>query len=90
MEHYKEIDKLVVASNPKFSKYQMSFSYDTMREGSDQASFLGLDKKVSFGAGSGCYEYHTYLDNITHINSESEALFGAIVGPYASYMAEKY
>ena len=90
VEHYKEIDKLVVASNPKFSKYQMSFSYDTMREGSDQASFLGLDKKVSFGAGSGCYEYHTYLDNITHINSESEALFGEIVGTYAYYMAENY
>jgi hypothetical protein len=86
--HYKAIAKQVQSSDARLAKYSMSFSYDPMREGSDQASFLGLQKKVSFGAGSGCNEYHTYLDNITHINSESEGLFGKIVGTYAYYLAE--
>jgi hypothetical protein len=87
VEHYKEIAKLI-QGDARFARYKMSIGYDPMHSGSDQASFLGLNKKVSFGAGSGCLEYHTYLDNISHINTESEALYGEIMGTYAYYLAE--
>ena len=87
-DHYKAIDYLAKQKDPRFEKYGMSFSVGGMNSGSDQASFLALDKKVSFGAGSGSSEYHTYLDDINHINTESEALFGEIMGTYAYYLAE--
>jgi hypothetical protein len=86
--HYRAIMKQVQASEPKLSKYAVSVSYDPMHIGSDQASFVGLNKKVSFSAGSGCKEYHTCLDNITHINTESESLFGKVIGSHAYYLAE--
>jgi len=85
---YKQIMKLVQESDQKLAKYSVSVSYDPMHIGSDQASFVDLDKKVCFSAGSGCKEYHTYLDNITHINTESEALFGKVIGSHALYLAE--
>ncbi len=86
--HYKTIAKQVQQSESRLSKYSLTIAWDPMREGSDQASFVDAGKKVCFSAGSGCKEYHTYLDNITHINSESEALFGKIIGTYAYYLAE--
>jgi len=86
--HYKAIMKQVQESDQKLARYSVSVSYNSMHIGSDQASFVELDKKVCFSVGSGCKEYHTYLDNITHINTESEALFGKVIGGHALYVAE--
>jgi len=88
VSHYKEIASIYKSKDSRFEKYTMDISVGGMNSGSDQASFLPLDKKVSFGAGSGCDEYHTHLDNINHINTESEAYFGDIFGTYAYYLAE--
>ena len=85
--NYKEIEALYKSKNDQFAKYSMSISEGGMDAGSDQATFLHMGMKVSFGAGSGCNEYHTHLDNINHINTESEALFGEIFGTYAYYRA---
>jgi hypothetical protein len=85
---YKEIAELYKSKDPRFEKYTMDMTTGDMNGGSDMASFLPLDKKVSFGAGSGCVEYHTHMDDINHINPESEAYFGEIFGTYAYYLAE--
>jgi aminopeptidase YwaD len=86
--HYRTISRQVQGSDARLAKYSLTVVYDPMKEGSDQAPFAEAGKKVCFSAGSGCKEYHTYLDNITHINSESEALFGKVIGTYAYYLAE--
>lgn len=88
LAHYKAIAKQVQDGDSRLAKYSLTISYSAMRQGSDQAPFAEMGKKVCFGAGSGCEEYHTYLDNITHINSESEALFGKVIGTYAHYLVE--
>ncbi len=86
--NYREIAALYKSKDSRFEKYTMDITVSDMNGGSDMASFLPLDKKVSFGAGSGCNEYHTHMDNINHINTESEAYFGEIFGTYAYYLAE--
>ncbi len=88
LPHYRAIAKQVQQADERLARYSLTIVYNPMRIGSDQAPFAEMGEKVCFAAGSGCLEYHTYLDNITHINSESEALFGKILGTYALYMAE--
>jgi hypothetical protein len=86
--NYKAISDLYRSKDSRFEKYSMDMTTGDMNGGSDMASFLPIDKKVSFGAGSGCLEYHTHMDNINHINTESESYFGEIFGTYAYYLAE--
>lgn len=88
LAHYKAIASQVQKGDARLAKYELTFSYSAMRIGSDQAPFAEMGKKVCFAAGSGCLEYHTYLDDISHINTESEALFGKIIGTYALYLAD--
>jgi len=88
LPHYRAIAKQVQQADAPLAKYSLTIAYNAMRIGSDQAPFAEMGEKVCFSAGSGCLEYHTYLDNITHINSESEALFGKVIGTYALYLAE--
>lgn len=88
LPHYKAIARQVQQADTRLSKYSLTIVYNAMRIGSDQAPFAEMGKKVCFAAGSGCLEYHTYLDDISHINSESEALFGKIIGTYALFLAE--
>lgn len=87
-EHYRAIQELAKQRDDRFQKYDIAITVGDMNSGSDQAAFLYLDKHVCHAAGSGSLEYHTYLDDINHINTESEALFGEILGTYAYYLAE--
>lgn len=79
-----------VRKEEKFRKYQVSVSWSSlMTAGSDQHIFANNDIPVSCTWGSGCWEYHTYLDNIEHLNPESQALAAKIVGSYALYAADR-
>ena len=73
----------VVDKTPELDKYDISVVYDdSMWAASDHWPFVsnGLDVTNSFGGGS--YEYHTYKDDISHLNEESLQIGARIVGSY--------
>jgi hypothetical protein len=73
----------VVKSTPELDRYDISVVYDdSMWAASDHWPFVsnGIDVTNSFGGGS--YEYHTYLDDISHLNEESLQIGARIVGSY--------
>ncbi len=88
IEVMEDITKALQKDHLEFSKYEVSFSYNDLKGGgSDQWIFANNDIKVAACWGSGCYEYHTYLDTIEHVNPESQSLSGRIFGSYALYLA---
>lgn len=79
-----------VCSEERFQKYDVSIHWSSLKSaGSDQWIFANNDMTVSCCWGSGCAEYHTYLDTIEHQNAESQALSAKICGGYALYLANK-
>jgi hypothetical protein len=79
----KTIKEKVLAKTPELNKYDISLVYDdSMWAASDHWPFVshGIDVTNCFGGGS--YEYHTYLDDITHLNEESLQIGARIVGSY--------
>jgi hypothetical protein len=73
----------VLKSTPELQKYDIVVKYnDNMWAASDHWPFVshGIDVTNSFGGGS--YEYHTYLDDISHLNEESLQIGARIVGSY--------
>jgi hypothetical protein len=83
VEKMKVIRDKVVSSTPELDRYDISVVYDdSMWAASDHWPFVshGIDVTNSFGGG--CYEYHTYLDDITHLNEESLQIGARIVGSY--------
>lgn len=88
IEVMEDITKALQEEHPEFSKYEVSLSYSDLKSGgSDQWIFANNDIRVAACWGSGSYEYHTYLDNIDHVNPESQSLSGRIFGSYALYLA---
>ena len=80
----------IVMKEEKFQKYKVGVSWSSLRTaGSDQYAFANNDIPVSCSWGSGCWEYHTYLDTLEHLNPESQALAAKIVGSYALYAANQ-
>ncbi|WP_455392335.1 M28 family peptidase [[Eubacterium] cellulosolvens] len=78
----KIIDK-IVAKTPELERYSISIRYDDGKwSGSDQWPFASHDIDVTNAWGGGCYEYHTYLDDLSHLNEESLQIGGRIVGSY--------
>ena len=77
-----------VMEEERFKKYQVSVSYSSLLSaGSDQHAFANAGIEASCTWGSGCWEYHSYLDTVEHHNPESQALAAKIVGSYALYAA---
>jgi hypothetical protein len=83
LKNLKTIREKVVDSTPELKRYDISVVYDdSMWAASDHWPFVshGIDVTNSFGGGS--YEYHTYLDDISHLNEESLQIASRIVGSY--------
>ena len=73
----------IVSSTSELEKYSISFRYDDGKwAGSDQWPFASHDIDVTNAWGGGSYEYHTYLDDISHLNEESLQIGARIVGSY--------
>lgn len=79
-----------VQEEERFKKYQVGIGYSSLvTAGSDQHVFANAGIEASCTWGSGCWEYHTYLDTVEHHNPESQALAAKIVGSYALYAANE-
>ncbi len=79
----KKISDKVIDKTPELEKYDISVVYDdSMWAASDHWPFVSNGYSVTNCFGGGCYEYHTYLDDITHLNEESLQIGARIVGSY--------
>jgi hypothetical protein len=90
IKHMNRIANQLQSDFAEFEKYDININYDNLRGGgSDQLIFAQNNVKVASCWGTGSWEYHTYLDNIDHVNVESQSLSGRILGSYALYLANK-
>jgi len=82
-ETLEKIRDKIVAKTPELEKYSINIGWDDGKwSGSDQWPFASHDIDVTNCWGGGCYEYHTYRDDITHLNEESLQIGARIVGSY--------
>ncbi len=80
---FEKIRDKVVSSTSELDKYNINIRWDDGKwSGSDQWPFASHDIDVTNAWGGGCYEYHTYMDDITHLNEESLQIGARIVGSY--------
>ena len=90
IEHMKSIAQQLLSKDRELDKYDIQIGYNDLKSGgSDQLIFAKNNVKVAACWGSGSWEYHTYLDNIDHVNAESLSVGGRIFGSYALYLANK-
>ena len=83
IESLEEIRDKMVARTPELKKYSITIGFDDGKwSGSDQWPVASHDIDVTNAWGGGCFEYHTYLDDITHLNEESLQIGSRIVGSY--------
>jgi hypothetical protein len=88
IKRMEDITRQLQKKHSEFIKYDVQFGYNDLKGGgSDQWIFANNDINVAACWGSGSWEYHTYLDNIDHVNPESQSLSGRIFGSYALYLA---
>ena len=74
----------LVRFEPALEKYEIEVVYNDMTwAASDHWAFVNGGHDAMGGWGSGCVEYHTYLDNLDHLNPESLQIGGRILGSYA-------
>jgi len=85
----REIADQVVAEDPSLSRYDIKIKYAHLGINSDHAAFMLRGVPVAFGAGGGSWEYHTYMDDLTHIYPHTFTIWGKIFGTYAVYLSEK-
>ncbi|UCE36409.1 MAG: M20/M25/M40 family metallo-hydrolase [Thermoplasmata archaeon] len=90
IDHMENIAGQLLNKYKELKKYNIQIEYNDLKSGgSDQLIFARNDIKAAACWGSGSWEYHTYLDNIDHVNAESISVGGRIFGSYALYLAEK-
>ena len=78
-----EISEKLMEAEPSLSDYEVSFSFDELRiKYSDYWSFVDGGATGVAAWGSGCEEYHTYLDDISHLNAESLQIEARVLGSY--------
>lgn len=83
IKSFEKIRDKIVASTSELDKYSIRVLWDDGRwAGSDQWPFASHDIDVTNAWGGGCYEYHTYLDDLSHLNEESLQIGARIVGSY--------
>ena len=69
---------------PSLEAYKININYGTFEiPYSDYWPFTQAGANGIAAWGSGCEEYHTYLDNLDHLNPESLQIEGRILGSYA-------
>ncbi len=69
---------------PSMGKYNIGLHYGEFDIGySDYWPFTEAGSNAIAAWGAGCEEYHTYLDNLEHLNAESLEIEGRILGSYA-------
>ncbi len=80
---FEQIRDKMTAETPALDAYNISFGYDDGQwAGSDQWPFASHGIDVTNAWGGGCHEYHTYLDDLSHLNEESLQLGGRLIGSY--------
>ncbi len=83
-----DIRDKVVRSEPSLEKYEIKVVYNDMTwAASDHWPFVNDGHEAMGGWGSGCEEYHTYKDDLSHLNPESLQIGGRILGSYALMVA---
>ncbi len=84
LETLKEIGDQLLGVEPALKGYTIGYSYNDLQiPYSDYWPFVQGGSKGVAAWGSGCEEYHTYLDDMTHLNPESMQIEGRILGSYA-------
>ena len=73
---------------PEYEKYNITFYFNEMKGGSDQATFAIEGKEVSACWGAGCWEYHMKKDTIEYINPESLGISGRIVAAFLLWLTK--
>jgi aminopeptidase YwaD len=90
ISHMENIADKLLDKHQELNKYDIKIEYNDLKSGgSDQLIFARNNVKAAACWGSGSWEYHTYLDNIDHVNTESLSVGGRIFGSYALYLANK-
>ncbi|MCK5772176.1 MAG: M28 family peptidase [Thermoplasmata archaeon] len=80
----KEIGDQLLRVEPALKDYTIGYGYNDLQiPYSDYWPFVQGGSMGVAAWGSGCVEYHTYLDDMTHLNSESMQIEGRILGSYA-------
>jgi hypothetical protein len=75
---------LLIEEEPSMSVYKLSTAYSQMSHASsDYHAFVAGGAIGVAGWGSGCEEYHTYQDDMSHLNPESLQIWSRITGSYA-------
>jgi Iap family predicted aminopeptidase len=79
-----DITKKLLSEEPSLEAYEIGLSYGVFDiPYSDYWPFTNAGASGIAAWGSGCEEYHTYLDNLDHLNPESLQIEGRILGSYA-------
>jgi hypothetical protein len=78
----------MLEQNPNLKKYQINYEMRNPFPGNSD-HYIFSDNEVPFYVcfGSGSQEYHSYLDDISHVNTESLAVSAIIFGSYALKIA---
>jgi Zn-dependent M28 family amino/carboxypeptidase len=85
---YRQIRDEMVEKTPELEKYDIDAVYDSgIWAGSDHWPWASHGYKVTNAWGGGCWEYHTYQDDIDQLNPESLQIGGRLVG---SFILTKY
>ena len=80
----KEIGDQLLRIEPSLKDYTIGYGYNDLQiPYSDYWPFVQGGSRGVAAWGSGCDEYHTYLDDMTHLNPESMQIEGRILGSYA-------
>ncbi len=80
----KDIKKELLKAEPGLEEYEIDVIYDDMKwAASDHWAYVNDGHDAMGGWGSGCIEYHTYKDDLSHLNAESLQIGGRILGSYA-------
>jgi len=79
-----DIRGALLSSDPELKAYTINIGYDPLDiKYSDYWSFVNGGSAGVAAWGSGCEEYHTYLDDLEHLNAESLQVEARILGTYA-------
>jgi hypothetical protein len=87
LDPYKEA---MLKKYPNLEKYDIQYEHrDPFPGNSDHYIFSDNDIPFFVCFGSGSQEYHSYLDDISHVNTESLAVSAIIYGSYALEVANR-
>ena len=94
VEHIAGIVKKFQTERPETTnKYSITWGHLTSENivenscNSDHCPFVQNGNNIAGSYGSGSWEYHTYLDDMSRFNEESLSITGGVLGTYAAYLA---